>query len=133
MFDISEHSMRVGAIPRGRVICPVLLENTCPRLVRRYSTPILSSEAPAAASLPIDPRWLSSVKQRLGKCITFGLTSERLDEAGNVLQQLASSWTELLAGSEGYLTGPARVGLYKQAVVWGEMVRSCPLNLSSLY
>ena len=48
------------------------------------------------------------------------------------MYHIASSWTELLVGSEGYLTGPARVGLEKQAVVWGEMVQSCPLNLASL-
>ena len=62
------------------------------------------------------------MKQRIGRCITFGLTSKQLDEAGRVLQQLASDWTELLVGREGYLTAPGRVGLEKQAVVWGEMV-----------
>jgi hypothetical protein len=54
--------------------------------------------------------------------MTFGLTSGQLDKAGSVLQQLASSWIELVAGSEGYLTAPGRAGLDKQAVVWGEMV-----------
>lgn len=46
-----------------------------------------------------------------------------MDEASAMLQELARDWRELLAGGEGYLTGPARRGLYKQAVVWGEMVR----------
>ena len=123
--------MHMRRVLRGRVSSP-LLENACPRLVRRYSTPPLSNEFPSTTSPPIDPRWLSSAKQRIGKCITFGLTSEKLDEAGNILRQLASSWTELLVGSEGYLTGPGRAGLEKQAGVWGEMVQSCPLNLASL-
>jgi hypothetical protein len=82
----------------------------------------------ASASRPIDPRWLSGVKHRIGKCITFGLTPKQLDEAGSVLQQLASDWTDLLVGSEGYLTAPGRVGLEKQVVVWGEMVDSARLT-----
>jgi hypothetical protein len=90
---------------------------------RPYSSSLSLRKANVASGpRPIDPRWLSGVKQRIGKCITFGLTSEQLDEAGAILQQLASTWTELLAGSEGYLTAPGRVGLAKQAVVWGEMV-----------
>lgn len=54
--------------------------------------------------------------------MTFGLTPERVDEAGLILQQLAANWTGLLVGSEGYLTAQGRIGLDKQAVVWGEMV-----------
>lgn len=71
---------------------------------------------------PIDPKWLSDVKERIGKCITFGLTSKQLQEASRILQQLAADWTGLLVGGEGYLTGAGRVGLDKQAVVWGDMV-----------
>lgn len=93
--------------------------------IRWYSASVPLQKANlTSASMPIDPRWLSEVKQRIGKCITFGLTSKYLDEAGAILQQLASDWTELVVGSEGYLTAPGRVGLDKQAVVWGEMVPS---------
>ena len=93
-------------------------------LVYRFSTVVPSKTAnPISTSRPIEPRWLSDTKQRVGKCITFGLPSKQLDEASSILQQLASDWTELLVGSEGYLTAPGRVGLEKQAVVWGEMVR----------
>jgi hypothetical protein len=92
-------------------------------VVRRYSASVsYRKDSLASSSRAIDPRWLSGVKQRIGKCITFGLTSKQLDEAGAILQQLASKWTELLVGSEGYLTAPGRVGLEKQAVVWGDMV-----------
>lgn len=100
-------------------------------LIYRYSTAVAARNAnPISTSRPIDPRWLSDTKQRVGKCITFGLPSKQLDEASSILQQLASDWTELLVGSEGYLTAPGRVGLEKQAVVWGEMVRLSRLNVS---
>lgn len=92
-------------------------------IVYRYSTSVsFHSTNPVSASGSIDARWLSDVKQRIGKCITFGLTSTLLDEAGSILQKLSSDWKELVVGNEGYLTGPGRVGLDRQAVVWGEMV-----------
>ncbi len=37
---------------------------------------------------------------------------------------VAKDWRELLAGSEGFLTGRGRVGLEAREVEWGEMVRS---------
>ncbi len=99
------------------------IKDSAPSLFHRFSTAVPSRNANAiSASGAIDAQWLSDTKQRVGKCITFGLSSRQLDEAGSILGQLASDWTELLVGSEGYLTAPGRVGLDKQAVVWGEMV-----------
>lgn len=54
----------------------------------------------------------------------FGLKPAQVVDAGDVLQQLARDWRELIAGSEGFLTGKAHRGLFKHNVVWGEMV--CP-------
>jgi hypothetical protein len=93
------------------------------RTIGCSSTAAQRKASPSPSFTPIDPRWLSSVKERIGKCITFGLKSKQLDEAGNILQLLARDWQELLVGSEGFLTAPGRVGLDKQAVVWGEMVQ----------
>lgn len=116
------HSMCARAIARRTTRC-VRREDQVRGFVGRYSTSMPLPEANStSASRPIDPRWLSDVKQRVGKCITFGLSSKQTDEAGSILQQLASDWIELVAGSEGYLTAPGRVGLDRQAVVWGEMV-----------
>ena len=70
---------------------------------------------------PIDPRWLSNVRTRVGKCITFGLSPAQLTRASSILQLLAKEWRDLLVGSEGYLTEKGRRGLYRQAVVWGQM------------
>ncbi|KAH7394180.1 thioesterase-like superfamily-domain-containing protein [Phaeosphaeria sp. MPI-PUGE-AT-0046c] len=83
-------------------------------VVRPYSS------APATSTLP--PRWLSDVRSRIGKCIMFGISPTQASEAGSILQEISRDWRELVAGSEGYLTGEGRRGLYKQEVVWGEMV-----------
>jgi hypothetical protein len=55
----------------------------------------------------------------------FGLRPEQIDEGGQILQQLANDWRELLAGSEGFLTDKKRRSLFKHNVVWGEQVWDC--------
>ncbi|KAK1063888.1 hypothetical protein LTR12_010213 [Friedmanniomyces endolithicus] len=84
------------------------------RRLRSTST----TETPATASL--SPRWLSDVKQRIGKCLTFGANDEQIHQAGRVLSEIARDWRELVAGSEGFLTDAKRRGIYRQEVVWGE-------------
>ncbi|KAK6397304.1 hypothetical protein LTR65_006278 [Meristemomyces frigidus] len=69
----------------------------------------------------MNPRWLSDVKQRTGKCITFGMKTPQTEQAGQILAEIARDWRELVAGSEGFLTGPSRRGMHRQEVVWGEM------------
>lgn len=86
---------------------------------RQRSTASEANVAPATKSL--SPRWLADVKQRLGKCITFGLKPEQTVRAGAVLDTVARDWRELVAGSEGFLTSEDRRGFYRHAVVWGEM------------
>lgn len=70
----------------------------------------------------IDPRWLTTMKRRIGKCMMFGLKPGQIQEAGKILQQLARDWRELVAGSEGYLTNDKRRSLFRYNVAWGEMV-----------
>ena len=52
----------------------------------------------------------------------FGISPAQTEQAGSILQEMALDWRELVAGSEGFLTGQAYRGLYRQEVVWGEMV-----------
>lgn len=52
----------------------------------------------------------------------FGINGEQTAEAGNILAEMNNDWRELVAGSEGFLTGKQYRGLYRQEVVWGEMV-----------
>lgn len=81
-----------------------------------------SSDAEAVTA-SLNPRWLSDLKRRIGKCVTFGMKSAQVEEAGFILKEIARDWRELVAGSEGFLTGKTRKGLHRQSVVWGEMVR----------
>lgn len=85
---------------------------------RSRSSDTFSTSEPPTPSL--NPRWLSDVKRRIGKCITFGLPPEQVQEAGRILQGIVRDWRELLAGSEGFLTDRTRVGLFRHRVVWGE-------------
>lgn len=90
---------------------------------------------------PLNAKWLNSTKTRLGKCITFGLTTPQVQEAGSILKELATEWRQLVAGSEGFLTAEGRRGLWNHAVVWGEMDsmvcrtnnRNQPLRISLYY
>lgn len=52
----------------------------------------------------------------------FGLNQEKIDEVGSIMKIVARDWRELLAGSEGFLTGRGRAGCEGREVVWGEMV-----------
>ena len=45
-----------------------------------------------------------------------------MDEAGEILRIVAREWRDLVAGSEGFLTGRTRAGCEGRDVVWGEMV-----------
>ncbi|KAJ9647066.1 hypothetical protein H2199_002052 [Coniosporium tulheliwenetii] len=91
-----------------------------PTSARRASSPKPQADEPATAHL--NPRWLSDLKSRLGKCIMFGLQPQQTQEAGKILRELSTDWRELLAGSEGFLTAEGRRGLFRQEVVWGDMV-----------
>ncbi|KAJ5756355.1 hypothetical protein N7533_005898, partial [Penicillium manginii] len=103
---------------------------------RRYfsaTSPDQHASTPTSANTParphgIDPRWLTMMKRRVGKCMMFGLKPAQVDDAGKILQQLARDWRELIAGSEGFLTDGKRRGLYRHNVVWGEMVRKSTLR-----
>ena len=74
----------------------------------------------AAEPTAVGPRWLSESKARVGTCLTFGCPPALYPEAGNILEVLARDWRDFTVGTEGYLTGPDRAGLYRQHVVWGE-------------
>lgn len=80
-----------------------------------------SDSTTSAEQPPLNPRWLSDLKTRVGKCITFGLNSSQITSAAKILESLALSWRRLLAGSEGFLTAEDRAGLSRHRVVWGEM------------
>ena len=55
------------------------------------------------------------------------MNKEQLREAGNILHYVNFNWKDLVAGTEGYLTGKGRWGLHRHQVAWGEMVWSSPI------
>lgn len=66
-------------------------------------------------------RWLSQTKERIGKCIIFGMDASQTQRAGTVLRALGEEWRELVAGREGFLTDRKRAGMLRHRVAWGEM------------
>ncbi|ESZ93708.1 hypothetical protein SBOR_5893 [Sclerotinia borealis F-4128] len=66
-------------------------------------------------------RWLGTIKDRIGKCIMFGMSREQAQDMAKVLQVLGRDWRELIAGRYGYLVDKKRAGLSRHQVVWGEM------------
>ncbi|KAF2121953.1 thioesterase-like superfamily-domain-containing protein [Lophiotrema nucula] len=111
-------------LPRPLLPSSTTFIQRVPRHMRCISTPSGKDEPGTTASL--NPRWLSDVKARIGKCINFGLRTEQTQEACLILEEIAKDWRHLLAGSEGFLTDKNRIGLFRQEVVWGEMVLAPP-------
>ncbi|KAJ5840743.1 uncharacterized protein N7525_005931 [Penicillium rubens] len=97
-----------------------LCSNGTRRLFSATSPTTFSQKLPDSASTPINPRWLTMTKRRVGKCMMFGMKPSQIDEGGKILQQLAKEWRELVAGSEGFLTDKKRRSLFRHNVVWGE-------------
>ncbi|OBT74555.1 hypothetical protein VF21_07559 [Pseudogymnoascus sp. 05NY08] len=91
----------------------------------RVSSRPSSSNAAAhskGAGLPaLSPKWLSDTKLRIGKCLTFGMNAEQVQQAAKICKILGQEWKELLAGSEGFLTDEKRAGLLGHRVSWGEL------------
>lgn len=111
---------------------PFTTLSPCLTKPRRYSyLPVgrsFSSFLPAAPELPptnppaLSPRWLSELKDRVAKCLKTRPKAAQHDEIVSISSIVAKDWKELVAGSEGFLTGPERAGLESHAVAWGDMV-----------
>ncbi|KAI1363474.1 thioesterase-like superfamily-domain-containing protein [Xylaria arbuscula] len=84
-----------------------------------FSATTTTREKSSAPPLP-PTRWVSDVRARIGKCISFGCNPAQVQRAASIVETLAREWRILSAGSEGFLAG-GRAGLENQQVVWGEM------------
>ncbi|KAI5789419.1 thioesterase-like superfamily-domain-containing protein [Pyronema domesticum] len=106
------------------------------RQIRNNSSAAAIARAPAPepeavaspAEAPLNPRWLATQKQRIGKLLFHGATVEEQKQASVILQDLAENWRDYVAGAEGYLVGPTRRGLYRHAVAWGDMDSMAHVN-----
>ncbi|KAL1835531.1 hypothetical protein VTJ49DRAFT_6535 [Mycothermus thermophilus] len=101
---------------------PLFLAISSSRLFSSKNNSELSPSTPdASSSLPPPPpqRWISDLRVRVGKCLMFGCNETQIARAALVMRALATEWRDLLAGSEGYLTG-GRGGLDGREIAWGE-------------
>ncbi|KAG0642007.1 thioesterase-like superfamily-domain-containing protein [Tuber brumale] len=87
---------------------------------RKFATTLRYYTQPPIATSE-NPRWLSDTKDRIGRLFFHGATPEESCEAGEILSLLTKNWREYIAGSEGFLTGETRRGLFRHNVVWGDM------------
>lgn len=119
---VSALKSAVSASRPGPAYTPFLLSSSR----RQYST-TESTSSPEEVTQALGARWLSDTKKRIGHCITFGLKPHQTREAGEIMQEVARDWRELVVGSEGFLTSRTRRSIFRLPVVWGEqdaMVRS---------
>ena len=65
-----------------------------PSSIQTFSTSDVLAQADAS-SAPLNPRWLSDLKTRLGKCIHFGMTSSQVTRAGSLLSEAKRNETVL--------------------------------------
>ncbi|TKW51548.1 hypothetical protein CTA1_2877 [Colletotrichum tanaceti] len=71
----------------------------------------------------LNPRWLSELQARIKKCGSLGLQGQQGEELKALREAVDGQWLELLAGREGFLTGPGWRGLDRHTVTWGDQVR----------
>ncbi|KAJ5640704.1 hypothetical protein N7528_000329 [Penicillium herquei] len=137
-FSLSNPQQPLTMIPRSAFSRHLLRYTSFPSNRHFFSsiTSAQNAQTPAPQDPPaqphrIDPRWLTMMKRRIGRCMMFGMKPAQVDTAGKILQELARDWRELIAGSEGFLTDEKRRSLYRHNVVWGEqdiMGETCILD-----
>lgn len=76
----------------------------------------------AAAAPALNPRWLSDLQARIKRCASLGLEGQQKEELKALQETVDGQWLELLAGREGFLTGPGWRGLDRHTVTWGDQV-----------
>ena len=114
--------MSLYHLPRRR--CPLCIFTRSGifyfRAYRRHLSSAPENPLPGKQSnvAPKEPHFLPNAKQRLGKCISFGLNHQQIQEASKVAKILAKEWKGLLVGPMGYRADRGLV----ESVRWGEMV-----------
>ncbi|KAK0727472.1 thioesterase-like superfamily-domain-containing protein [Lasiosphaeria miniovina] len=94
--------------------------SSLPFAVRLSSSRATDSSSSSLPPPPPPSRWITELRARVGKCISFGCDNQQISRAAAVARAIALEWRDLLAGSEGFLTGGRR-GLDRHKIAWGEM------------
>ncbi|KAI8265601.1 hypothetical protein K4K56_005057 [Colletotrichum sp. SAR 10_98] len=82
------------------------------------TTRLAASENGTGAA--VNPRWLSELQARIKRVAGLKLDSAQKEELKGLREAVNGQWLELLAGREGFLTGPGWRGLDKHTVTWGD-------------
>ncbi|KAI8209197.1 hypothetical protein K4K52_000714 [Colletotrichum sp. SAR 10_76] len=82
------------------------------------TTRLAASENGTGAA--VNPRWLSELQARMKRVAGLKLDSAQKEELKGLREAVDGQWLELLAGREGFLTGPGWRGLDKHTVTWGD-------------
>ncbi|KAI8157199.1 hypothetical protein K4K49_003524 [Colletotrichum sp. SAR 10_70] len=82
------------------------------------TTRLAASENGTGAA--VNPRWLSELQARIKRVAGLQLDSAQKEELKGLREAVDGQWLELLAGREGFLTGPGWRGLDKHTVTWGD-------------
>ncbi|KAK1625112.1 thioesterase-like superfamily-domain-containing protein [Colletotrichum phormii] len=78
-----------------------------------------ATSSPVSAP-PLNPRWLSELQARIKRCAGLDLSGQQREELTALRKAVDGQWLELLAGREGFLTGPGWRGLDRHTVTWGD-------------
>ena len=116
---ISTGTRRLGA-PRTLLSQDPVLLTSRPTTRLFSSGPMCYEDSSTPPTKTLNPRWLSDLKTRLGKCIQFGMNDTQTTAAGLLLAEVTRDWRSLLAGSDGYLTHPLRAGISSVPIDWGD-------------
>ncbi|KAK3066498.1 hypothetical protein LTS18_001673, partial [Coniosporium uncinatum] len=116
---LRQHASRIVLLPTPATVLPSSRPVT--RGFASTFTNLAGGDDAKPVTASLNPRWLADLRQRVGKCIQWGLQGTQAGEAGSICREIAQDWRELVAGSEGFLTGEDRRGLYRHAVAWGDM------------
>ncbi|KAJ3960879.1 hypothetical protein N0V92_002432 [Colletotrichum tropicale] len=82
------------------------------------TTRLATSENGTGAA--VNPRWLSELQARIKRVAGLKLDGAQKEELKGLREAVDGHWLELLAGREGFLTGPGWRGLDKHTVTWGD-------------
>ncbi|KAJ0377616.1 hypothetical protein COL26b_004086 [Colletotrichum chrysophilum] len=82
------------------------------------TTRLAASENGTGAA--VNPRWFSELQAHIKRVAGLQLDSAQKEELKGLREAVDGQWLELLAGREGFLTGPGWRGLDKHTVTWGD-------------
>jgi len=125
--------LRAPSIVSGRFATPLtrslsVSARRVPSATKTYTAEPAKDPEPAKdqayRGTDVPARWLTDVRERIGKCLAFGCSDEQTTRAHKILEDTTRNWKQLLVNSQGYLThrvGQTHSAGLTQRVAWGDM------------